>query len=119
MKPFGLVAKRSAPINDSTVLSTRAEIRENELAEKIKKEIARVNIRDVLALRGLCASMFLMITWWSLLSLLQQVLILHQRRKRSRYSKRRTQMNVIPRITIIRTMFKSMNIIVNISLAIV
>ena len=97
---------------DSTPLTISVDISEKELAEKMRKLIESVNISDVLELRLLCACMFFIITWCSLLSFLQQVLMLHQSMKRSRYSNRSTHMKVRPRMTRIKTMFKIMNMMV-------
>ena len=49
IKQSGFVAIKSAPINDSTVFNTKDEIKEKELAEKMRNEMASVNMREVLA----------------------------------------------------------------------
>lgn len=52
----------SAPMMASVFLTKRVEIRVKVDAEKMRKDMARVNIREVFALRGLCASMFFFMT---------------------------------------------------------
>ena len=60
--PFRFTALRSAPIVDIAVFTTRLEIKWKDEAEKIRNEIASVNISEVFEFLGLCASMFLIIT---------------------------------------------------------
>jgi hypothetical protein len=72
-------------------------------AEKIKNEIARVNIIEVLLFRLRWPSRFLLMTSFSRLSLLQQVAISRDKNPFSTNSKMSTEMNVSPIIIMIKS----------------
>ena len=101
MYPDKAMAATSAPTNDRTDFSIRVESNSNEDAAKIRKDIARVNIIEVLLLRFRWPSIFDSITFINFLSLLQHEFSETQRSSCSRNGNIRTQ--IMDRPIIIRT----------------
>ena len=105
--PSAEEALRSAPINDSAVLRIRVDMRVKEDAEKMRKEIDRVNMIEVLLFLFLWPSMFLTMILYTRRSLLQQVFSVSQSRPDSTYWKTSTAMKVSPMIMRIKSILRS------------
>jgi hypothetical protein len=82
------------------------ESKEKQDAEKMRNEMARVNMIDVLLFLLRCPSKFLLMTAFSLLSRLQQVATRIARKPFSTNSKTSTDRNVRPMMIITKRLSK-------------